>query len=230
MHVDVIVLVSLLLTSLAIGQHSPSLPHSLVPSLPPLSAKFFVSFSPLTCPPPPRSPLTCPPPPPPSPAPLPLPRVTAAKFLIFMAFMILCSLAATSLALAVSAICRTVGMSVSVLPMLLEVRAWRGDSESLVVEVVPLCGDRGRHRLRHPSPHWSRRKATSSCAPALPHRYPQKRPACPCVRIIGALFQLSPHCRHPASSHSRCSLPPPKVCRLLAASTSPRPPSSLHLP
>ena len=46
------------------------------------------------------------------------------KFFIFMAFMILCSLAATSMALAVSAICRTVDMSVSVLPMLLEVRVF----------------------------------------------------------------------------------------------------------
>ncbi len=34
--------------------------------------------------------------------------------------MILCSLSATSLALAVSAVCRTVDMSVTVLPMLLE--------------------------------------------------------------------------------------------------------------
>ncbi|GAX83957.1 hypothetical protein CEUSTIGMA_g11381.t1 [Chlamydomonas eustigma] len=47
-------------------------------------------------------------------------QVVAAKFFIFTAFMILCSLAATSLALAVSALCRTVDMSVTVLPMILE--------------------------------------------------------------------------------------------------------------
>lgn len=45
----------------------------------------------------------------------------AGKFFIFTAFMILCSLAATSLALAVSAICRTVDMSVTVLPLVLEI-------------------------------------------------------------------------------------------------------------
>jgi hypothetical protein len=47
----------------------------------------------------------------------------SGKFFIFMAFMILCSLAATSMALAVSAICRTTDLSVTVLPMLLEVKS-----------------------------------------------------------------------------------------------------------
>ncbi|GLC37153.1 hypothetical protein PLESTM_000548400 [Pleodorina starrii] len=45
----------------------------------------------------------------------------AAKFFIFTAFMVLCSLSATSLALAVSAIARTTDMSVTILPMALEV-------------------------------------------------------------------------------------------------------------
>ncbi|GAX83048.1 hypothetical protein CEUSTIGMA_g10474.t1, partial [Chlamydomonas eustigma] len=42
-------------------------------------------------------------------------QATASKFFIFTAFMILCSLSATSLALAISALCRTVDMSVTVL-------------------------------------------------------------------------------------------------------------------
>lgn len=45
----------------------------------------------------------------------------ARKFFIFMSFMILCSLTATSIALFISAVCRTTTMAVSVLPMALEV-------------------------------------------------------------------------------------------------------------
>ena len=45
----------------------------------------------------------------------------AHKFFIFMGFMVLCNLAATSLALMVSALCRTTDMSVTVLPLMLEV-------------------------------------------------------------------------------------------------------------
>ncbi|KAL2632145.1 hypothetical protein R1flu_016831 [Riccia fluitans] len=45
----------------------------------------------------------------------------ARKFFLFMFFMILCQLSATSLALATSAICRTTDLSVTVLPMLLEI-------------------------------------------------------------------------------------------------------------
>eukprot|EP00611_Tribonema_gayanum_P017885 TRINITY_DN3082_c1_g1_i2.p1 TRINITY_DN3082_c1_g1~~TRINITY_DN3082_c1_g1_i2.p1 ORF type:complete len:432 (+),score=160.44 TRINITY_DN3082_c1_g1_i2:749-2044(+) len=45
----------------------------------------------------------------------------ASKFFIFMAFMVLCSLAATSLALLVSAFCRTTDLSVTVLPFMLEI-------------------------------------------------------------------------------------------------------------
>lgn len=45
----------------------------------------------------------------------------AGKFFIFMLFMLLCSLAATSLALMISAICKTTDMSVTVLPLALEV-------------------------------------------------------------------------------------------------------------
>ncbi|GIL62773.1 hypothetical protein Vafri_16946 [Volvox africanus] len=48
-------------------------------------------------------------------------QAVASKFFIFMAFMVLCSLSATSLALAVSAIARTTDMAVTVLPMALEV-------------------------------------------------------------------------------------------------------------
>lgn len=44
-----------------------------------------------------------------------------SKFMIFMVFMVLTQLAATSLALMVSAICRTTDLSVTVLPMALEV-------------------------------------------------------------------------------------------------------------
>ncbi|KAJ3083977.1 hypothetical protein HK102_000810 [Quaeritorhiza haematococci] len=47
-------------------------------------------------------------------------HMSAAKFFTFMGFMILCSVAATSLALMVSALCRTTTMSVTVLPMMLE--------------------------------------------------------------------------------------------------------------
>lgn len=45
----------------------------------------------------------------------------ASKFFIFMSFMILCALTATSIALCVSAVCRTITMSVAVLPMTLEI-------------------------------------------------------------------------------------------------------------
>jgi ATP-binding cassette subfamily G (WHITE) protein 2 len=45
----------------------------------------------------------------------------AGKFFIFMAFMVLCTLAATSIALAISAVCRTVTLSVTVLPFVLEI-------------------------------------------------------------------------------------------------------------
>ena len=44
-----------------------------------------------------------------------------SKFMIFMVLMVLCQLAATSLALMVSAICRTTDLSVTVLPMALEI-------------------------------------------------------------------------------------------------------------
>ncbi|CAF0815149.1 unnamed protein product [Didymodactylos carnosus] len=46
---------------------------------------------------------------------------TAGKFFIFMLFMLLCSMASTSLALMISAICKTTDLSVTVLPMALEV-------------------------------------------------------------------------------------------------------------
>ncbi|UJR22373.1 hypothetical protein I4U23_025435 [Adineta vaga] len=45
----------------------------------------------------------------------------AGKFFLFMFFMTLCSLSATSLALMISALCKTTDMSVTVLPMALEV-------------------------------------------------------------------------------------------------------------
>ena len=48
-------------------------------------------------------------------------QVAAGKFFIFMVFMLLCSLAATSLALMVSALCKTTDMSVTVLPLALEI-------------------------------------------------------------------------------------------------------------
>ncbi len=48
-------------------------------------------------------------------------QATVGKFFIFMLFMLLCSLASTSLALLVSAICKTTDMSVTVLPLALEV-------------------------------------------------------------------------------------------------------------
>lgn len=44
----------------------------------------------------------------------------ASKFFVFLSFMIMCSLSATSLALAISAICRTTSAAVTVLPMYLE--------------------------------------------------------------------------------------------------------------
>jgi ABC-type multidrug transport system ATPase subunit len=45
---------------------------------------------------------------------------TGAKFIIFTIFMILCSLSATSLALMISALCKTTDLSVTILPMVLE--------------------------------------------------------------------------------------------------------------
>uniref|UniRef100_A0A914P039 ABC transporter domain-containing protein n=1 Tax=Panagrolaimus davidi TaxID=227884 RepID=A0A914P039_9BILA len=48
-------------------------------------------------------------------------QATAGKFFLFMFFMILCSVSATSLALMISALCRTTDLSVTVLPMALEV-------------------------------------------------------------------------------------------------------------
>ncbi|UJR27353.1 hypothetical protein I4U23_008645 [Adineta vaga] len=48
-------------------------------------------------------------------------QATAGKFFIFMVLIILCSVTSTSLALMVSAICRTTALSVTVLPMVLEV-------------------------------------------------------------------------------------------------------------
>ncbi len=48
-------------------------------------------------------------------------QATAEKFFIFTLFMLLCSIASTSLALMVTAICKTTDMSVTVLPMALEV-------------------------------------------------------------------------------------------------------------
>jgi ATP-binding cassette subfamily G (WHITE) protein 2 len=47
-------------------------------------------------------------------------QLDVAKFFIFTAFMVLCSLAATSVALFISAVCRTTTFAVSVLPMALE--------------------------------------------------------------------------------------------------------------
>ena len=46
---------------------------------------------------------------------------TAGQFFIFMVFMILCSLSATSLALMVSALSRTIDLSVTILPLVLEI-------------------------------------------------------------------------------------------------------------
>lgn len=48
-------------------------------------------------------------------------QANAGKFFIFMSFMILCSNAATSLAMMISAWCRTTELTVIVLPMALEV-------------------------------------------------------------------------------------------------------------
>lgn len=49
-----------------------------------------------------------------------------SKFMIFMVLMVLCQLAATSLALMVSAVCRTTDLSVTVLPMALEINRLYG--------------------------------------------------------------------------------------------------------
>jgi len=48
-------------------------------------------------------------------------QYSAAKFFIFTSFMVLCSLTATSVALFISAVCRTTTLAVSVLPMALEI-------------------------------------------------------------------------------------------------------------
>jgi ATP-binding cassette, subfamily G (WHITE), member 2 len=48
-------------------------------------------------------------------------QATAGKFLIFLVFTILCSVTSTSLALMVSALCQTTALSVTVLPIVLEV-------------------------------------------------------------------------------------------------------------
>ena len=48
-------------------------------------------------------------------------QLNAGKFFIFMVFIILCSVTSTSLALMISALCRTTALSVTVLPMVLEV-------------------------------------------------------------------------------------------------------------
>lgn len=48
-------------------------------------------------------------------------QTVGSKVIIFMIFMILCSLSATSLALAISTWCRTTDMSVAVLPLVLEI-------------------------------------------------------------------------------------------------------------
>jgi len=48
-------------------------------------------------------------------------QFTVTKFFIFTSFMILCSLSATSIALFISAVCRTTTLAVSVLPMALEI-------------------------------------------------------------------------------------------------------------
>lgn len=48
-------------------------------------------------------------------------QVDAGKFFIFMVIISLCSIVSTSLALMVSALCRTTSLSVTVLPMVLEV-------------------------------------------------------------------------------------------------------------
>jgi ATP-binding cassette, subfamily G (WHITE), member 2 len=45
----------------------------------------------------------------------------ASKFFIFMLFMFLCSVSSTSLALMISAICKTTDLSVMVLPLALEI-------------------------------------------------------------------------------------------------------------
>jgi ATP-binding cassette, subfamily G (WHITE), member 2 len=47
--------------------------------------------------------------------------LAAGKFFIFTLFMLLCSVASTSLALMVSALCKTTDLSVTVLPLALEI-------------------------------------------------------------------------------------------------------------
>lgn len=48
-------------------------------------------------------------------------QADAGKFFIFVIFMELCSLTATSMALMVSTFCKTVTLSITILPLLLEV-------------------------------------------------------------------------------------------------------------
>jgi hypothetical protein len=48
-------------------------------------------------------------------------QTDAGKFFIFVSFMELCSLTATSLALMISTFCRTVTLSITILPLILEV-------------------------------------------------------------------------------------------------------------
>lgn len=60
-------------------------------------------------------------------------RSAVSKFFIFMGFMILCSLSATSLAVAIGAWCKTTTMSLTVLPM---VRQWHAPA-SVHVHIRP---------------------------------------------------------------------------------------------
>lgn len=85
--------------------------------------------------------------------------MVASKFFIFLAFMILCSLAATSLALAVSAVARTTDMAVTVLPMALEVREPRPPARAV-----------------HGNPAASRSSGDTHAA---------HRPAVPCTAALG---------------------------------------------
>lgn len=48
-------------------------------------------------------------------------QANAGKFFIFVLFMELCSLTATSLALMISTFCKTVTLSITILPLILEV-------------------------------------------------------------------------------------------------------------
>lgn len=48
-------------------------------------------------------------------------QASASHFFIFMLFMVLCGLSATSLALCISALCRTTDLSITVLPLFLEI-------------------------------------------------------------------------------------------------------------